>query len=60
MCDNKISYYVPRGFDYKEVLVPCGRTDPFGGLALCEQHEKERLHRLTRSDEPEDSQYYDW
>jgi len=59
MCDNKITYYVPKGFDYREHLVQCGRTDPFGGLALCEQHEHERLYILTKSDEPEDASYQD-
>ena len=59
MCDNKVSFFVPRGFDYKEILVPCGRTDPFGGLALCEKHDRQRQQLLTNSDEPEDVGYQD-
>jgi len=60
MCDNKVTFFVPRGFDYKEILVPCGRTDPFGGLALCEKHDRQRQQRLTNSDEPEDWGYQDY
>ena len=36
-CNNKASYYVPHGYDYREVLVPCGRTDPHGGRAVCDR-----------------------
>jgi len=35
MCTKKISYFVPKGYDYKEVFVKCGNTNPFGGQALC-------------------------
>ena len=34
MCDNKVSYYVPRGYDYKETFVKCGNTDPQGSRAI--------------------------
>ena len=37
MCNNRVSYYVPRGFDYREVKVQCGRTDVYGGVAICDQ-----------------------
>jgi hypothetical protein len=37
MCTNLVSYYVPRGFDYREVKIPCGRTDVYGDIAICEQ-----------------------
>ena len=33
-CKNKVSYYVPHGYDYRESLVPCGDTDPHGGRAV--------------------------
>ena len=26
MCDNEASYYVPRGYDYKEIKTTCGST----------------------------------
>ena len=36
MCDNQVSFYVPRGYDYREVFVKCGTTDPHGGRAICQ------------------------
>jgi len=36
-CKNKVSYWVPRGYDYRETLVPCGGTDPHGGRAVCDE-----------------------
>lgn len=36
-CSNRVSYYVPRGYDYRETLVRCGNTDPHGGRAVCDQ-----------------------
>ena len=35
MCEERISYWIPEGYDYKEVKVQCGRTNPYGGVALC-------------------------
>jgi hypothetical protein len=35
MCDNKVSYYVPKGYDYREITVKCGLTDPYGSPATC-------------------------
>lgn len=39
MCDEQVSYFVPRGYDYREVFVKCGHTDPHGGRAVCEKCE---------------------
>jgi hypothetical protein len=36
MCKNKVSYYIPKGYDYKEVFVKCGNTDPYGNRAICD------------------------
>ena len=36
MCDEQVSYFVPRGYDHREVFVKCGHTDPHGGRAICE------------------------
>ena len=36
-CENKVSYHVPRGYDYREVFVKCGNTDPHGNRAICEK-----------------------
>jgi len=36
MCENNVSYYVPKGYDYREVFVKCGRTDHHGERAICQ------------------------
>lgn len=36
MCDNKVSYYVPKGYNYRKTTVKCGLTDPHGGRATCD------------------------
>ena len=36
MCNQMVSFYVPRGADYCEVEVMCGLTDPSGGRAICD------------------------
>ena len=35
-CENKVSFWVERGFDYREVKVKCGNTNPYGGRTICE------------------------
>ena len=35
MCDNKVSFHVPRGYSYREVMVKCGNTDPHGNRTIC-------------------------
>jgi len=35
MCDNKVSFYVARGYGHAEVSVKCGNTDPYGGTSVC-------------------------
>ena len=60
MCNNQVSVFVQRGFDFQEISIDCGRTDPRGDLALCEKCESQREQRLTNSDEPEDIGYQDW
>lgn len=34
-CQNDVSYYIPHGWDYKEVLTRCGTTDVHGERAEC-------------------------
>jgi hypothetical protein len=46
MCNNKVSYYIPRGYDYREFFVKCGNTDPHGGRAVCDTA---RPNTVTRS-----------
>ena len=43
MCDNQVSYYIPKlrktialGYDYREVFVKCGNTDYHGERAICD------------------------
>jgi hypothetical protein len=36
-CNIKMTKYVPRGFDYKEITVRCGNTSPTGDPWLCDK-----------------------
>ena len=37
MCNNKVSFWVARHVHgYREMQVTCGRTDPWGGRAICD------------------------
>ena len=36
-CENKVSNYVPQGYDNKEVFVKCGNTNWFGNRAICDK-----------------------
>ncbi len=35
-CENKVSYHVPSGYDYREVFTPCGMTNVYGEEAQCD------------------------
>ena len=37
MCDNQVSYYIPKGYDYREVFLKCGNTDHNGERAICDK-----------------------
>lgn len=59
MCDKEAFYYVPRGFDYKEIQTTCGSTTYQHGhvvtvfCADCENNEQvqaEHAARLEDSD----------
>ena len=58
-CTNRVSYYVPHGHsnwgrdEYREHLVPCGLTGPYGTVADCGEHpspteqaHKDNVHEL--------------
>jgi hypothetical protein len=47
MCENKISYMMPKGnFGYREYMVECGTTDPYGERAMCDTcYEDEHIRR---------------
>ena len=54
MCDNSVSYFIPRGYDYREVFTPCGNTDPYGERAICAEcrsntREMRSIHRHEAS-----------
>lgn len=47
MCDNKVDYYVPKGYDYKKLVYPCGATGIDGRAVLCDQcSEKVRTRQM--------------
>ena len=35
-CTNRESFWVERGFDYKEIKLRCGETDPHGERVICD------------------------
>jgi len=57
-CTKKVSYWIPRGYSYKEYFVQCGGTDPHGDRAICDicssspsvMREIERLEYNIRED----------
>ncbi|RLC24907.1 MAG: hypothetical protein DRH93_03370 [Deltaproteobacteria bacterium] len=38
-CKNLVSQYVPQGYGYKEVKLPCGSTSIHGTELICEECE---------------------
>ena len=50
MCTNRIEVSVPKGWDYKDVMYPCGSTGPEGEMILCPQCEPDRKRRQTNAD----------
>ena len=36
MCENTVTYYVPSGYDYKEVVGKCGNTGYDGERLICD------------------------
>ena len=52
-CQNKVSYWIPKGWDYKEAFVKCGNTDIHGNRAICDEcladaHKMETINRQER------------
>ena len=37
MCNNFETYYIPRGYDYREVKTRCGNTKTDGSRAICDE-----------------------
>ena len=49
-CSNKVEFFVPRGFSHRQVFVPCGNTDPWGGRTICHDCASDRaeMARIER------------
>ena len=37
MCLNQETYYIPKGYDYREVQTKCGNTKYDGSRAICDE-----------------------
>ena len=59
MCGKKIEVYVPKGYDYKAIMVSCGSTSPSGNPYLCEQCEKIHAGRDWRREAEEAGERWD-
>ena len=60
-CNNPVRYYVARGYSYREMTVKCGRTDPYGDRAICDQCSSDREKmRQIRNDEANIRADNDW
>ncbi len=40
-CKNKVGQFVPKGYGYKEIFLPCGSTGIHGERLMCDSCEKE-------------------
>ena len=58
-CGKKITEYIPRGYDYKEVTVRCGSTSPSGYPYLCVECEVTDGHRDWRREAEEAGETWD-
>lgn len=50
MCENKVSYYVARGYSHREILIKCGYTDPYGGRAVCDDCLEKRGDEIAQEE----------
>ena len=50
MCENKVSQWIPKGYDYKEHISSCGSTGVRGELLLCDSCENQREARMENSE----------
>lgn len=49
-CENMVSYYIPKGYDYKEVQTRCGNTDYYGNRAVCDYCAEHRAEEIARQE----------
>jgi hypothetical protein len=60
-CENKVTFHVATEFSTRETQVPCGRTDPWGGTAICDKCEKDpAIMRSIRQHEENVKADNDW
>ena len=50
-CGKTITVYVPRGWDYRPIEMPCGSTSHDGGINQCESCEKRSPYSMPYEDE---------
>ena len=52
-CLNYETIWVERGYDYREVKVRCGNTDPHGGRAICDtcRNDRAEMRRIKQHEE---------
>ncbi len=52
-CKNEVTYYVPKGWDYKEVKTKCGNTDYNGERAICDEcyNNKDKMRYIRQQEE---------
>ena len=51
-CSNKVLYLIPSGYDYREVNIICGNTDPQGNRAICNTcaGNKKKMEEIKRQE----------
>ena len=60
MCDNKVTYYVQSGYDYRETYVKCGLTDSYGDRAICDDCASDRDTMRDINNHEENIAYDEW
>lgn len=58
-CGIRFEVYVPKGYDYKAIMVKCGSTSPTGYPWLCEKCEKLHEGRDWRREAIEAGENFD-
>ena len=53
MCDNQVTFFVPRGYGHREVEIKCGDTDPWGDRTICRhcRTDRNRMGEIRRHEE---------
>jgi hypothetical protein len=41
MCENTVTYFIPKGYDYKEIFGKCGSTGYDGNRLICYDCERD-------------------